>query len=298
MRGLWSQFEEAWRDTLVHRAEDRAFDSLSRLYGIPRPDAEVPERNWRGVLSQLAYGRRGTFGATYTSLLKAFAFLNEEIACTLDLSPQDGLCLEGYAWENKHLNRLVSIAGRLFFTQDMLNATTMRLVGVSTLYWEGSFLPNTQETQDLLTETSVQFIPFVVHERSPGRIIDFDQTGNPDGSDEFTVGEECLVEVVFFVVQEDDVPKTWLQDPTDYSDESTVYTQDGAPFGGQLLSDETEIGNPSGTGPYPLYLYDGAIFPVASSIFSSTLAASVELKAVKNPPNLGVVYPGYGGFLP
>ncbi len=279
MRGLWSQSEEAWRDTLVHRAEGTAFDDLSRLYGIPRPTAEIPEYNWRGVLSQLAYGRRGTFQDTYVALQKAFAFLNEEVVVEIQYS--SGIILVGAALALSHQNRLVKIGERIFFTQELAGAT-LRLVPIGSLYWDAGTEDAYNEIQG---ETVIQVLPFVVHERTPGRVVDFDLEGDPVGSDEFSTGEGCLVELIFFVTQESLVPKTWLQDP-DYAIEADVYTATGVPYGGQALTDETVIGNPEGTGPHPLYAYDGDIYTSASRIFSSTLAASVELKAILNPPPL------------
>ncbi len=284
MRGLWSQLEEAWRDTLVHRAEGSAFDDLSRLYGIPRPTAEIPEYNWRGVLSQLAYGRRGTFQDTYVALQKAFAFLNEKLPGTVTLNPW-GMILSGPTWENRHLNRLISVGGRIFFTKAIFESVKMELAPISTLYWEGSVLADTEENDALAAVTEFEVLPFVIHERGPGRVIDMTATGNPSGSDDFTKGEGCLVELIFFTSQESLIPKTWLQDP-DYADEADIYTKPGVPFGGQALLDETVIGNPENTGPHPLYAYDSDPYRQASRIFSSTLAASVELKAILNPPPL------------
>jgi hypothetical protein len=285
MRSLWSQFEEAWRDTLVHKAEGSAFEELTSLYGLPRPRAEIPEANWRGVLSALAYGRRGTFQDTYVALQKAFSFLNERLEGWVVISQNLGVTLSGPTWEARHVNRLVSVGGRLFFTKAIFETVKMELVPISTQYWEGSLVPNNEETNKLTEVSYFEVLPFVVHERTPGRVIDFDAEGDPAGSDEFSKGETCLVELIMFVDQENLIPKTWLQDP-DYAVEADVFTADGVPYGGQALTSEIEIGDPSGAGPHPLYAYDNLVYSLTGRILSTSLAASVELRIIRNPPDL------------
>jgi hypothetical protein len=288
MRALWSQMDEAWRDTLVHRAEGTAFVDLARLYGVPLPQGtEVSAEGWRKVLYTLAYGARGIFQPTYDAVRHAFSFLDFKITgrlvfFNLGLPGTERLSILSPQWELKHVNRLVRIGEELFFTDNLtLSSGEMELVKVKTAYWSAADA-KAWERHKGATEFFVT--PFVVHERTPGRLIDYNLAGNPDGSDEYTTGENCLFEVVFFESQLDLIPKTYLQNPSDYSDEDTVYTEDEVPYGGNILTGESEIGNPTNSGPYPLYAYDYTLYKETSRIFSSTLAASVQFLAVLNPP--------------
>lgn len=291
MRALWSQMEEAWRDTLVHRAEGSAFRSLARLYGIPIPPGrEIPEANWRKVLTTLAYGSRGTFQATYEAAQHAFSFLDVKITGNLvffntGLPGTERLSIISPDWQPRHVSRLVRIGDELFFTEGFNAPSTeeMELVKVKTLYWSAA---DAKAWEKHKGTTEFFVLPFVAHERTPGRLIDYNLAGQPDGSDAFTSGEGCLFELIFFESQQDLIPKTWLLSPDDYSDLPSVETPVGIPYGGNILEDEVSIGNPYNTGPHPLYAYDTDIYKASSRIFSSTLAASVQFLAILNPPPL------------
>lgn len=289
MRALWSQMEEAWRDTLVHRAEGTAFRDLARTYGVPVPQGfEIPELNWRRVLHTLAYGSRGTFQATYDASRLAFSFLDVKITGNLvffntGLPGTERLSIISTQWQSKHVNRLVRIGDELFFTDNYTALSDeMELVKVKTLYWSAA---DSKAWERHRGATEFFVLPFVVHERTPGRLIDYNVAGQPEGSDTFTSGDGCLFELIFFESQQDLIPKTWLLDP-DYTSEPAVYTPVSVPYGGNALTEETVIGNPYNTGPHPLYAYDTDIYKGTSRIFSSTLASAVEFLAVLNPPPL------------
>jgi hypothetical protein len=289
MRALWSQMEEAWRDTLVHRAEGTAFRDLARIYGLPIPPGlEVPELNWRKVVHTLAYGSRGIFQATYDATQRAFSFLDFKITGNLvffntGLPGTERLSIISTQWQSKHVNRLVRIGDELFFTDNYTALSDeMELVKVKTLYWSAA---DSKAWERHRGATEFFVLPFVVHERTPGRLIDYNVAGQPEGSDTFTSGDGCLFELIFFESQQDLIPKTWLLDP-DYTSEPAVYTPVSVPYGGNALTEETVIGNPYNTGPHPLYAYDTDIYKGTSRVFSSTLAAAVEFLAILNPPPL------------
>jgi len=281
--------EEAWRDTLVHRAEGTAFRDLARIYGVPVPQgSEIPELNWRRVLHTLAYGSRGTFQATYDAARLAFSFLDVKITGNLvffntGLPGTERLSIISTQWQSKHVNRLVRIGDELFFTDNYTALSDeMELVKVKTLYWSAA---DSKAWERHRGATEFFVLPFVAHERTPGRLIDYNVAGQPEGSDTFTSGDGCLFELIFFESQQDLIPKTWLLDP-DYTSEPAVYTPVSVPYGGNALTEETVIGNPYNTGPHPLYAYDTDIYKGTSRIFSSTLASAVEFLAVLNPPPL------------
>lgn len=283
MRALWSQMEEAWRDTLVHRAEGSAFRRQGVLHGIEHPEAEISEANWRGVLHTLAYGRRGTFQDTYRALEYAFAADNRSVEGYVDSTNPFWLVANDPAdWgtDDELVNRLVRVGDQLLFTVERSGAS-MKVAPMGTLFWDKPTWAHTGV--ESLTFT---VLPFVVHIRQPGRV---------PGTDDFTTGEECLVEVIYFEQDDTTIPVTYLIEPADYGepgagegdppvDPGDVETPAGIPIRGEALADETVVGYPDTTGPFPLYAYDGTAFPAATTQLSRTLAASVELRVMFNPP--------------
>lgn len=277
MRGMWSQMEDAWRDTLVHRAEGTALQDLASLYGVPVPVTETTPDNWSGVLKPIAYGSRGSFQTTFEALKAAFSFLNIKVPGYVEesSSPQVLNSTAG-DWPSSSLNRLILKGDKVLFSVGYLNGDKTKLVVADrgTHYWDA---PSSDLSGNV--DYTFEILPFVVHERSPGRISE---------SEEFTIGEECLVEVIFFTTGKTDIPKSWLYQPTAYgtpgTPHSSVPTPEWLPYGTQALASETVLGNPTGTGPYALYAFSGFVFPGITSSLKNTLAASVELRSVLNPP--------------
>jgi hypothetical protein len=290
MRGLWSQMEESWRNTLVTRAEGFSLRNLSLLYGIPQPMGEIPEANWRGVLSALAYGRRGTFQDTYTAIKRCFDFLADSLVGNI-IHEGGFVAVESNALDPLYLNRLIEIDNKVYFSRRFTAPTKMELVEVQTLYWEAA----KPSSMPIAEDVPIKVLAFVVHERNPGRVITLSSSGQPNGTDLFTKGEECLFELILYKNQESLIPKTWLQNP-DYGipgappaviDPGTITPPPyNAPYGGAALTSELDFGNPSGGGPHPLYAYSGEVYAQTERILSSTLAASVELRLFMNPPPL------------
>lgn len=274
MREAWSQLEQAWRDTLVHRAEAAAFGPLSLLYGVPHAEDEVPENSWAEVLKLNAYGTRGNFDTVFKSTEAALAHLNVKVPGYVE-SASPAILRANNVWPANIVNRLIRKGDKIYFSKSLLSPSQLAVVEQGSFYWDEPTESSTR--QDYVFEV----LPFVIHERSPGRVI----TSDPDAADFFTAGSVCLFEVILFA-QPDlvFVPKTWLQAPTTYETPEDVATVEGVPFGGAVLSGETGIGNPSGFGPHPLYAYDSVIFPKTARTMSSTMAASVEYRILMNPP--------------
>lgn len=283
MRALWSQLEEAWRDTLVHRGEGGAFRRLGTLFGLEHPEAEISERHWRGALHTLAYGRRGTFQDTYTALQYAFAGDNITFTGTVDSSDPTLIVADDPAdWgpADDFVDRLIKVDGQLLFTVSR-SSGQMRVAPMRTLFWDAPAWSHVGSK-----EVEITILPFVAHIRQPGRV---------PGGDNFTVGEACLLEIIYFALDQSTIPVTYVIDPPDYGTPGAgegdppvaigqVETPVGIPVRGQALSDETVPGYPDTNGPYPLYAYDGSVYPAATRQLSRTMAASVELRVSFNPP--------------
>jgi hypothetical protein len=289
MREAWSQFEQAWRDTLVHNAEAAAFQPLCRLYGVPRPVGEILEEAWSGVLTTVAFGSRGNFETTFRVTESAFSQLNVKIYGHVDSSAPDVLVSTSQPWPDNIENRYIRKGKNIYFSETKLSQSQLKVVSLKTAYWDAPSEPDAGVNNYVF-----EVLPFVIHERSPGRIFERDPTiPIPESLEEgqlnfpsevFTSGDHCLFEVVLFTELIRKPPMTWLQAPSNYSSLETVTTKEGVPFGGAILLEEFERGNPNKSGPYPLYAYDGLVFPLASKTLSSTLAAGVEYRVRLNPP--------------
>lgn len=350
---LWSQMEEAWRDTLVHKAEGYAFRKISELYGFPWPEDEVSEKAWRGALHVEALGRRGTYWATFQALEAAFSDFNE--AFSVEIDPADPYMLrrtDGNDFAAHHFGRLLRTPYGLFFTVPLSSAKTADYIEVSpysTRYWDA---PAYDVATYTVAEMPVEMLPFLVYERGPGPIV--------ENSDELFEGAPCLLEISLIPEALATVfPPTWLQEEATAYDVtlalsgSAVFTSTGEtipngtfiqlsrdgvgtlpePFvetdtyvvansgsftvelealpggggsivrttagtaayrlviapdpdmeiGGHLLEDENVEGNNDAGGPYPVYLYDGDMFPSLQAAIQATLPSGVHVRVALHP---------------
>jgi hypothetical protein len=269
VREAWSQFEQAWRDTLIHKAEAAAFPPICDLYGVTYPVAEVPESGWAGVLKLNAYGSRGSFETVFGSTEVLLSHLNQKIPGSVSSSSPHVLVANG-VWPADSVNRFIRKGSKLYFTKQLLTPSRLAVVSEESFYWDSP-------SEEAGTHSYIfELLPFTISERQPGRVADSAGT-----SESFTAGDGgCLFEVTVFAPPGVAVPKTWLQSPVDYTDPADVYTVEGVPYGGSTLGQESDLGNPSGTGPYPLYAYDRVIFPQTAKAISATMAASVEYRLI------------------
>lgn len=350
---MWSQMEEAWRDTLVHKAVGYAFSRVSNFYGFPFPEDEVSERAWRGALHVEALGRRGTFWATFNALEAAFSDFNEKFTVEIDsASPYVIRRLDGNDWETIHNNRYIRTPFGLLFTVGTPSGSPedeMLVSTVGTRYWDApSYDVDTYDE----TDVPVEVLPFMLYERGPGPIT--------VTSDNLFEGDPCLLEVSLYpgaVLLE--IPPTFLQEevltyevsaapsgdavftlatspyivagtpvqlsrpgagflPAPFTEDDTYFvvnptpntveleatvgggaitktaagldllnlviaTDPDMPLGGNLLEDENWEGNNDNGGPYPVYLYDGDLFPSLQAAIQATLPSGVHVRVAMHP---------------
>lgn len=343
MLNFWSQFEEAWRDTLVHKAEGQAFAQKARLHGFPWPQDELSEQAWRGALHPVAYGPRGSLATVYWALEAAFSDYNETIPVYYDAADPYVLNTQAAVWLPKHVNRLFRTKyGLLWSDGNAIGEDTARLVMARfpTTYWDGlpTDIPDEEEFDAIM-------LPFVLRERTPGW-VNQTNTAYP--------GIPCEVEVVFYSSELSRYRPTYLcgaitkwqvtassatdrftfpvahglsvNDPVivmtdgvfgsqapaplegytvyyvqsvptattitvkatigggllglDSDGTGTFYivdaqptTADGPLPAGHLLATEMDLGNPTGTGPYPCYLDDSVLFASTLRSLDKILAA-------------------------
>jgi hypothetical protein len=202
VRLSWSQFEQALRDTLVHKAEGEAFIKLCKLYGIAQPIQEIPdEGTWAEVLEAVAYGSRGNFDVVFKMVESTLSGLNQELVCIIQETSPGSFCLfrpAGFG-SKPPVNRLVRKGGKLFFTGHVLEEDAFsRPIRISlapkTSYWSA---PTSEDVS--AAEESITLLPFVVYERNPGRIIArmaepiYAPVGLPSAVTQFTVLKPSLL---------------------------------------------------------------------------------------------------------
>lgn len=356
MISLWSQLEEAWRDTLIRKSQGDALEVTARRLGIPWPRGETSEAAWRGALHALGYGARGTFASTYWAVEAALSDYNEWVECSFEASSPFVLARASGNWTSKHINRLVRTKYGLHWSTGPVvlgGQPTIELCPYSTTFWDA--FPALDENEDL---TAV-VLPFTLREMTPGPI---DTEGGMYPADS---AETNLVEVSFYSPSISRYRPTYLADgfstwkvtadvgtsrlvfPVDHGlsvddvvyvfaqlPQSGVYAEpppllhkvpsplthgglyyvesvptsttikvkstlagaavtltdaglgsffasvpdapvSGSNLAGHLFDDEHEIGNPTGAGPWPVYLDEGAIFSEVLRSLQRTLVTGV-----------------------
>ena len=187
MLSTWSRFEQAWRDTLVHKAEGAAFTTLARAYGVARPEQEASEYAWRGVLHAMGLGRRVSLAAAYWAVEAALSDANETYTgqATVDPYKTDiyvpgGGKLSGFdpVWGNRLWRSQYGLLWSERVTTDQVIFSPY-----STTYWDACpVLANGLSFE-------LQLLPFVLRERTPGEI---------NATGETSPGLGCQVDVELY----------------------------------------------------------------------------------------------------
>lgn len=285
MTTVWSQSEEALRDTLVHKAERGAFSRIASHYGFSWPEA-LDERAWRGALKEVGYGPRDTFPTVFKALNKALSQFRETETVTIKAGESDRVYFPGNL-STTYIGRYIRIDGVVYYSTDVDNDALI-LSTYRTSYWAAAAFDVASDT-----DVTCDILPFVVYERTAGpSYTDPYLTGDPDDSWEgethpwsknSTLEVEVWPQVGFS-------PASYLYAPTEYltatpgtcpADGGDVCTPSWMKNGGYILANDTEdIGVPPATA-YPVYLTDGTVAPELKKQFDRLLCAGnwVEMYA-------------------
>ena len=132
-----SQTEEAFRDTLITKAEGAAFDRLARMWGFPRLGS-ISISAWRKGLRATALGPRGTPGAIHEAIDGILS--GGVVSVTVDqaiANPSRITASAGGPFTADHVGRLVRVAGRLYYSTSFA-ATYLELATVGTALWDAA----------------------------------------------------------------------------------------------------------------------------------------------------------------
>lgn len=259
------RIEEAFRDTLVHKAEGRAFDALAGFYGFRRLTTFSTVANWRKALRLVALGPRGTPAMVVGALEGALTAQSRVYAVNLHpASPFVATYVSGPngGFKRQDVRRLCRIAWSAgsflywssnpsFVTDPNLVSPTIAFADFKAGFWKKADWSSLAGQES----ATLTILPFVVKD----------------------CADPCVVEVLVEALTTS--PPTYLQ-PDD------GLRPAGQPWGGHLLADATKNGNLVQTlalgaapgDPYGIYLDDGVAADLAA-VLDGICAAGVQVKA-------------------
>lgn len=264
MEALWSQSEEALRDTLVHKAERGAFNRIAAHYGFDRLQS-ISEAAWRGGLTTVAYNARDIFPVVFEALYYVLSDFIEHTTVTINPAEPNKLFFDAPV-SAAYIGRYIRIDGVTYYTTNIENDSELVLSPYKTSYWAAAAFDVESET-----EVEIEIIPFVVYERGSGPTYT-DPNGDGDTSDSWngatytwvlnnTLEIEVYPHIAF-------VPESYLQEPTEYltaspgtcpADGGDVCTPYSMPNGGYLLDTDVDDLDVGIDVAYPVYLIDGSV---------------------------------------
>lgn len=236
--------QQAFWDTLVHKADGEPFDALTRFYGFPRYRS-WDLTAWRKALHSVAFGPRGISQNVFTMLRGIFS--NGEVTnfglisssnALLQKDTGDGESKFGTStWNDAIIGRWIEIKARtskaaqyvdlspdevpegIYQVVGKASSTTLNLCPVKSSYWK--------KAPDFTTlaashNVHVVVLPFKVRDRVPGPLGPANSEDIPknygvvSGDGELTpLGAPCITEILLY---QNDIPElvpppgTYMQD--------------------------------------------------------------------------------------
>lgn len=144
-----SAADQALFDTIVHRAEDYAFDALAEGAGVRRLGS-VPTKYWRKALQHVLWGPRGAPANTFAFVREALRGFDKTYQVEFDTAwPLTKVTWmsggQGGGFRQVDLFRLWEINGKIFFSVSVVGAlfapepwAAINMCPVPTPYWKGA----------------------------------------------------------------------------------------------------------------------------------------------------------------
>lgn len=271
MIGSLSQTDKAIRDTTITHSTGSAFRDVVKLYGLPYP-GEVLEADWREAARVMAFGPRGTPGATLAFCEAVLASHNTELLVSYSSAFPALLTPVSGAFTADQVGRWLRLEsdGNLYRIASV-SAGNATLTTVATSLWSGANWTNS--TAETSTAT---VLPFTIVERVDGRVevLTYVQgllppgTYMQPGSTTPPAPSSVAGDTSYNSGSMDPVPDA---DPLIGAEARTV----GVPEGGHVQADELEHGDQT-LGPYPIYLTSGKVLPGTTSVLDAQLASGIE----------------------
>lgn len=243
-----SQTEKALRDTLLTRATREWLSRVSRLHGIPRPQA-IPEDDWRAALKEAALGPRGVPGVSFGFLRGVLQSYALEVDITIDpAQPQRLTAVSGTPFLQDHIGAFVRVqldtdaetTWPVYRVEGPPDIATSAGAWVECVPWAAAqWAAADWSGLGGVTGATAQVLAFRLAEPTPG-------TDDPAPASTAAI-QTWLVIVELLAAVDLGTPPTYLLTP------AGTARPGGQPYGGHLQEDEFEQGSQT-TGPYPPYL--------------------------------------------
>lgn len=282
-----SRTDEAFQDTLIHKASGFAVDELAALYGLRRP-ANWPTEDWTNVMRSIVFAVKGSYG----SMLSMFTELFRPWARRTDVED----CLIGGSFPIINTSPLLPdyfVAGRFLEVErsngerHVVAIRRRQDVGsITILHIEpgGSYSAN-YPIEGVTSETAtIRLLPFIFKETQENRVY-----GTHARSVRYPQGR-----ALFQVLLDSSllsVPSTYMTERAEIrQDPAGPLGADNIPFGGIILTLTAESADQryrnETSGPFPLYLFGEDASGLLSFLLRYVLVAGVrgEIRLTKLGP--------------
>lgn len=284
-----SRTDEAFHDTLIHRASGFAVDELGSLYGIRRP-ASWPTDAWNRVLRAIVYSVKGSYGSMLDVWTEVFRPWSERAQFDVTLRSDQRLVFDAppTGFPDNIVGKFAEIVRsngerRIIFierTSSVGNSVTVAVGGI----YSASYPMISSGTE----AAKLNLLPFVFREPQEGRAE----------RDDYVYGVPYPDERATFKVLIDgaliQLPETFMLPATTARIDPPPggFNYSGSPYGGIVMDLNGGVGAQYGNqndGPFPIYLFGEDASGLLSSILRYLLPAGV--KGVVRIENLGAPFP-------
>lgn len=304
-----SRTDEAFHDTLIHRASGFAVDELGSLYGIRRP-ASWPTDAWNRVLRSIVYAVKGSYGSMLDVWTEIFRPWAEKARFEVTLRSDQRLVFNGSptGFPDNVVGKFAEIVRSngerriIFIESDSIIADSVNVA-------VGGFYSAAYPMISSGTETAtLHLLPFLFKEPQDSRFLreEYDNgVRYPDDRAKFQVliDGSLIALPESFMLGTDIVGRQNTRNQVlANTDPNFVYS--GSPYGGIIMDlnavqeGTSEIPGYEASdayygdqeiGPFPIYLFGEDASDLLSSILRYLLPAGV--KGVVKIVNLGSPFP-------
>lgn len=282
-----SRTDEAFQDTLIHKASGFAVDEIAALYGLRRP-ANWPTSDWVNVMRSIVFAVKGSYGSMlsmFTELFRPWARRAEEECTIAGLQVVTPVGFLSTFPSYFTAGRLVEIE-RSNGDRHVVAINRRQDLGTTLLYMEpgGSYSAN-YPIEGVTSETAtIRLLPFIFKETQENRVY-----GTHARSVRYPQGR-----ALFQVLLDSSllsVPATYMTGRAELrQDPAGPLGADNIPYGGIVLTltatNADERYRNETSGPFPLYLFGEDASGLLTFLLRYVLPAGVrgEIRLTKLGP--------------
>jgi len=287
-----SRTDEAFQDTLIHKASGFAVDDLAALYGLRRP-ANWPTEDWTNVMRSIVFAVKGSYGSMlsmFTELFRPWA-RRAEVSCRITNTGTISRIGLFVSFPSYFVGGRLAEIERSNGERHVVAINRRDQVLGTTLYIEpgGSYSAN-YPIEGVTSETAtIRLLPFIFKETQENRVY-----GTHARSVRYPQGR-----ALFQVLLDSSllsVPSTYMTERAEIRQVAPTVSPpasidaDNIPFGGIILTLTAESADQryrnETSGPFPLYLFGEDASGLLSFLLRYVLVAGVrgEIRLTKLGP--------------